>query len=370
MLALGHRAASHQDRVPAAVRTRPEPRPGVQPREPARQGVGLRLLRRRPTRRRPCPPPAHQGRGRRRPTRATSSPCAASGTAFSRDRRPRQRRTTSAAARHRPGPAGSVRDAAAGRAFGLRTRIMLDVQSSAPCCSSTFLAAVAYIVHPQQPAQPARTQAGIEQAYRNAQRRPERDSAPATPSANAIIDRLQQLGVGDGRDQLRRRVGLAVDQVQHPTSSRRALQARVIGDQVPATHDRPRSTASRRSSSASRSTVIGRGLLRVRRPGRRQHDAPQRRLLSLLFGGDDHHPRRRRARHARGQAGGPPTRRRRPGRQGHRRWPPRHPARDHRRPRPAGARQLRSTTWPRRCRTESSAMPGSPATSATSCGRR
>ena len=39
------RAAPHQDRVPAAVRAGARTRAGVQPREPARQGVGLRLLR-------------------------------------------------------------------------------------------------------------------------------------------------------------------------------------------------------------------------------------------------------------------------------------------------------------------------------------
>ncbi len=57
-----HRAAPHQDRVPSAVRTGAEPRAGVQPREPARQGLGLRLLRRRSTGRRARAPPAHQGR--------------------------------------------------------------------------------------------------------------------------------------------------------------------------------------------------------------------------------------------------------------------------------------------------------------------
>ncbi len=58
------RAASHQDRVPAAVRAGVEPGPGVQPRGAARAGVGLRLLRRRPARRRPRAAAAHQGRGR------------------------------------------------------------------------------------------------------------------------------------------------------------------------------------------------------------------------------------------------------------------------------------------------------------------
>ena len=63
------RAAPDQDRVPPARRAGPEPRPGVQPRGAARQGVGVRLLRRRPPRRRPHPPAAHQGRGRpRQPT--------------------------------------------------------------------------------------------------------------------------------------------------------------------------------------------------------------------------------------------------------------------------------------------------------------
>ena len=39
------RAAPHQDRVPAAVRAGLQPGPGVQPRDAARPGVGLRLLR-------------------------------------------------------------------------------------------------------------------------------------------------------------------------------------------------------------------------------------------------------------------------------------------------------------------------------------
>ena len=43
-----------------------QPGPGVQPRGPARAGLGLRLLRRRAPGRRPRPPPAHQGRGRPR----------------------------------------------------------------------------------------------------------------------------------------------------------------------------------------------------------------------------------------------------------------------------------------------------------------
>ena len=46
------------------LRARRQPRQGVQPRGAARQGLGVRLLRRRPARRRPHPPPAHQGRGR------------------------------------------------------------------------------------------------------------------------------------------------------------------------------------------------------------------------------------------------------------------------------------------------------------------
>ena len=41
-----------------------EPRQGVQPRGAARPGLGVRLLRRRPPRRRAHPPPAHEGRGR------------------------------------------------------------------------------------------------------------------------------------------------------------------------------------------------------------------------------------------------------------------------------------------------------------------
>ena len=43
------------------VRAGVEPRPGVQPGDAARPGVGLRLLRRRPAGRRPRPPAAHQG---------------------------------------------------------------------------------------------------------------------------------------------------------------------------------------------------------------------------------------------------------------------------------------------------------------------
>ena len=76
----------HQDRVPPARRAGLEPRPGVQPRGAPRAGVGLRLLRRRPAGRRPRPPAAHEGRGRRRPTPATSSPSGASATSSRPDR--------------------------------------------------------------------------------------------------------------------------------------------------------------------------------------------------------------------------------------------------------------------------------------------
>ena len=59
---------------------------GVQPRGAARQGLGVRLLRRRPARRRPHPPAAHEGRGRPGGTRATSSPFAGSATDWSTGR--------------------------------------------------------------------------------------------------------------------------------------------------------------------------------------------------------------------------------------------------------------------------------------------
>ena len=60
----GERGPPHQDRVPAPGRAGLEPGTGLQPRGPARAGLGLRLLRRRPAGRRPRPPAPHQGRGR------------------------------------------------------------------------------------------------------------------------------------------------------------------------------------------------------------------------------------------------------------------------------------------------------------------
>ena len=222
-------------------------------------------------------------------------------------------------------------------------------------------------VHAEQPAQPARThqhRAGLPQRPR----RPEGDQHRTTPSANAIIDRLQQVGASAGSDQRRRRVGSAVRQVHVRCRSRESMQARVIDDRRPGDDDhlvRQGADAGRRHPAG----VVGRRVLRVRRPVRRQRDAAQRRSQPVVR--RLHHDARRRAgRAGRRQTGDPPTRRRRPGRQGHRRRASRHTTRRPPTITTCNCCRLRSTTWPKRCRTVSNATLDSPATSATNCARR
>ena len=60
------RGPPDEDRVPVAVRARGQPGEGALPGEPARPGVGLRLLRGRPAGRRARPAVAYEGRGGRR----------------------------------------------------------------------------------------------------------------------------------------------------------------------------------------------------------------------------------------------------------------------------------------------------------------
>ena len=119
------------------------------------------------------------------------------------------------------------------------------------------------------------------------------------------------------------------------------------------------STASPCWPSASRCASVGGQLLRVRVARRGPEHAAQRRPRPRR-GHRHHHLARAAAR----QPGRPPrrapARRRRPGGQGHRRRPPRHPPRADRRPRPRACSPRRSTTWPRRCSSASSATPASP----------
>jgi len=114
--------------------------------------------------------------------------------------------------------------------FGLRTRIMSMFVIGA-LLLSTFLAAVAYSFT-RSSLLNQREQTSTEQAYRNA-RVAQRELSTGNPSTNAIIDRLQQVGVAQAAINVN---GAWASPSAKFTSDviPAAMQARVIVDRVPA----------------------------------------------------------------------------------------------------------------------------------------
>ncbi len=113
--------------------------------------------------------------------------------------------------------------------FGLRTRIMSMFIIGA-LLLSTFLAAVAYSFT-RSSLLNQREQSSTELAYRNA-RVAQREISAGNTSANAIIDRLQQVGVAQAA------INIDGAWASHsakftPTVIPASMQAKVIGDRVP-----------------------------------------------------------------------------------------------------------------------------------------
>ena len=203
------------------------------------------------------------------PTLATSSPCAASGIAFSRDHRARDRR-------HRA-ETGCRQDCALALFAKWRPATVRASHTHHVDVHHRRVAAVdvprrgRVLLHPQQPDQPTRThqhRTGIQERSRRAAR----DQRGQLQRQRTSIDRLQQVGVDAGCDQRRRGVGVAVGEVHvrsHPEgacrtrcSSNECRRKMIISfDGVPDTGHRhpPR--------------AVDRRVLRVRRPVRCQHDA-------------------------------------------------------------------------------------------------
>ena len=107
-----------------------ERRQGALPRAAPRAGLELRLLRRRPSGRRPRPPAAHQESSLIR-RRATSSPCAASATSS-------PRKVTDAVARAAAAPTGPPERWMPGRRGGSAGPPAGSLASSCSCCRSSW----------------------------------------------------------------------------------------------------------------------------------------------------------------------------------------------------------------------------------------
>ena len=218
--------------------------------------------------------------------------------------------------------------------------------------------------HPREPPQPAR---GLGHGRRVPERRHRAAAAPGTPTPQALLGSLSTpLGsqpiLFNGDEYVSLTPDVRPGRPPRPRCARWSCPA-----SPPACATTSAARCSSRSASRSRPPSVAYfeivSLDDLEDTLDALGDLPARRLAR-------DHPGRRRARLV-GQPPGPaPAHRRVHGRHGPGRRPPRHPARDQRRPRPARRSPRRSTTWPRPCRTASSATPASRPTSATSCARR
>ena len=357
---------------------------GVQPRGAARQGLGLRLLRRRSPGRRAHPPPAHEGRGRPGRTAPRRDGARARLPPGVRDRDAadiatgRRRHVRPPVAARRPSVAASAAATDRSRPPGLAAPVPAPRGGSAcagASCSSSRSASLGAVgvprrhdvraraLEPHRAARVGQPRGGVPQRPDRAvgaARRPRR--APSRPS-----DRLAELGVRAPLIRYHDEWSLGVGAVR-PEAIPSALRERVLDDGEPAWMiDRGRRRAGHRRS-ASRCPSVGAYFEFF------ELDDDEQTLsnvaLSLLLAGVittalgvllGVFAARRAVR---------PVGRCRPGGQGDRRRPPRHPPAADRRPRPRRAGQLVQRHGRRRCSCASSATPASPPTSATSCARR
>ena len=212
----------------------------LQPRGPARAGVGLRLLRRRPPGRRPRPPPAHQGRGR--------------------PGQPPPRRHRAGPRLQAPDLTGAARRAAHGASTTPPVPARLGLRRARS--RSRFAAGAPAAVGACWPAAPAASPARTSLDQREATRHP-----PGVPRTPASIQHADRRRPPTPRPSARR----CSTSARHRRSARRSSRPRTSTAQVagcPASRVRPATRIPDVAAGSRSRTAAGPDALRARRRAR------------------------------------------------------------------------------------------------------